>query len=83
MSARNRRAHYPRVDGLLPPRRLISERTARERRANNAKRLRRGIPERRYTDHTRVKLQYFYGSVGSTGYARFRRVHRMHSEHSR
>lgn len=83
MSARNRRKHYPRVGVVSAPRRRLTFRARRIRNTDNAARLRRGIPQIRYTDHTRVKLQYFFGSVGSVGYTRLRRVHRAHSEHNR
>jgi hypothetical protein len=83
LSTRNRRQHYPRVNGVPLARRRLGFKAKRERRLANAKRLERGIPQIRYTDYTPVKLQYFYGSAASAGYVRFRRVHRMHSDHSR
>jgi len=83
ISARNRRKHYPRVGAVSSPRRRLTFRARRIRNTDNAARLRRGIPQRRYTDHMRVKLQYLFGSVGSVGYTRLRRVHRAHSEHNR
>jgi len=83
ISARNRRKHYPRVGSVPLPRRRLTFRAKRIRNTDNAARLRRGVPQLRYTDHTRVKLQYFFGSVGSTGYKRLRRVHRLPSDHSR
>ncbi len=83
VSGRNLRRHYPRVDGLPLPRRYLTFKARRERRAANSWRLRRGIPQRRYTDHSRVKLQYATGSVGAAGYLRYRRVYRGHSDHIR
>jgi hypothetical protein len=83
LSTRNRRHHYPRVNGLPLPRRWLGFKAKRERRLANARRLERGIPQIRYTDYMPIKLQYFYGSAASAGYARFRRVHRMHSADSR
>lgn len=80
---RNRRAHSPRVRGVPVRRKTLSFTAKRVRRNFNAKLLARNIPQRRYTDYTPIKLQYYYGSVGSTGYVRFRRVHRSHSKHSR
>ncbi len=80
---RNRRAHSPRVNGVPRPRRWLGFTAKRERRNFNAKLLARNIPQRRYTDYTAIKLQYYYGSVSSVGYTRFRRVHRLHSDHSR
>lgn len=83
ISARNRRKHYPRVGGVPLPRKRLTFRARRMRRVENAQRLRRGVPQRRYTDHTRARLQYYFGSVGSAGYLRARRVHRTPSNHSR
>jgi ribosomal protein S4 len=83
LSARSRRKHYPRVEGIPLSRKRLSFGARRNRNIDNAARLRRGVPQRRYTDHTRVRLQYYYGSVGTAGYPRFRRVYRAHSDHSR
>jgi hypothetical protein len=83
LSTRNRRQHYPRVNGVPLPRRRLGFKAKRERHLANVRRLARGVPQIRYVDYMPVKLQYFYGSVASAGYVRFRRVHRMHSEHSR
>jgi len=83
LSVRNRRAHFPRVQGVPVRRRTLSFTAKRARRNSNARRLARNIPQRRYTDYAPIKLQYYYGSVGSAGYVRFRRVHRPHSRHNR
>ena len=69
--------------GFFFARRYLTFKARRERRAANARRLRRGIPQRRYTDHSRVKLQYATGSVGAAGYLRYRRVYRGRSDHNR
>jgi hypothetical protein len=83
MSTRNRRRHFPRVNGIPTRRRRLSFRARRDRRLDNFRRLQRGVPQIRYINYAPRKLQYYYGSVASAGYVRFRRVHRMHSKFSR
>jgi len=82
ISGRNRRKHYPRVNGIPLPRKYLTFKARRDRRVANAKRLRRCIPQIRYTDHGRVKLQYALGSVGAA-YLRYRRIYRGHTDHTR